>query len=182
MGIPCRGCMVCRSSTEALPVLQCYTVVMKQSTAQCITDTVRFQHHNVKLPKVTPAEHIEKAVRELTNSVKANPTEGPANYIEAVQCLRAVVLGEKPPCVQEGKIPQCNPSQAAEQPAILKAIPKTAQNPPERLAVVAMQPVMSKDKPNNTPPRWSPALITCDDNEVELTQQDHDLVTPCPAS
>eukprot|EP00957_Ditylum_brightwellii_P106090 8092153-Ditylum_brightwellii.AAC.1 len=68
---------------------------MKQSTAQRITDTSRFKHNNVQLPTVTPAECIEKAVRELTNAVNANPTEGPANYIEVVQHLRAVVLGEK---------------------------------------------------------------------------------------
>eukprot|EP00957_Ditylum_brightwellii_P205998 15346352-Ditylum_brightwellii.AAC.2 len=74
----------------ALKCYQCYTVVMKQSTMQRITDTVRFQHHNVKLPNVTPAERIEKAVRELTNAVKANPTEGPADYIKVVQHLRAV--------------------------------------------------------------------------------------------
>eukprot|EP00957_Ditylum_brightwellii_P078510 5969370-Ditylum_brightwellii.AAC.2 len=138
---------------QALTHYQCYKVAMKQSTAQHITYTVRFQHHNVKLPKVTPAEHIEKAVRELTNAVEANPTEGPADCIEATQCLRVVVLGEKQPRVQKGKIPQRNPGQAAEQSATLKAVPTAAQNPPERLAVVATQQAMSKDKPNNTPPR-----------------------------
>eukprot|EP00957_Ditylum_brightwellii_P189067 14392709-Ditylum_brightwellii.AAC.1 len=88
-------------------------VVMKQSTAQRSTDTVRFKHHNVKLPTVTPAECSEKAIRELTNAVKANPTEGPADYIEAVQCLRAVVLEEKQqPRVQAARetVPQHNPS------------------------------------------------------------------------
>eukprot|EP00957_Ditylum_brightwellii_P109371 8343121-Ditylum_brightwellii.AAC.1 len=99
---------------------------MKQTTAQRITDTVRFQHHNVKLPKVTPAERIEKAVRELTNAVKANPTEGLANYIEAVQRLRAVVLGESKHHVQIDNIPERNPSQTAEQPAVIKAVPTKA--------------------------------------------------------
>eukprot|EP00957_Ditylum_brightwellii_P158250 12045896-Ditylum_brightwellii.AAC.1 len=59
----------------ALKYYMCYTVVMKQTTAQRITNTVRCQHHNVKLPMVTPAEQIKKAVRELTNAVKANPTK-----------------------------------------------------------------------------------------------------------
>eukprot|EP00957_Ditylum_brightwellii_P077976 5927085-Ditylum_brightwellii.AAC.1 len=101
----------------ALKHYRCYTVVMKQSTAQRITDTVQFQHHNMKLPKVMPTERIEKAVRELTNAIKANPTEGLVNYIEAIQCLRAVVLGERQQCVQVDKIPERNPSQTAEQPA-----------------------------------------------------------------
>eukprot|EP00957_Ditylum_brightwellii_P009122 689765-Ditylum_brightwellii.AAC.1 len=91
------------------------------------------------------------------------------------------MLGEKQPRVQERKIPQGKPSQSAEQLAILKAVPTTAQNRPERLVVVATQQAMAKDKPNNTPPRWSPALIPCDEDEVELPQQDHDLVMPCPA-
>eukprot|EP00957_Ditylum_brightwellii_P174793 13308625-Ditylum_brightwellii.AAC.1 len=67
---------------------------MKQTTTQHIKDTVRFQHHNVKLPKVTLAECVEKAVRELTNAVKANLTEELADCIEAAQRLRVVVQGE----------------------------------------------------------------------------------------
>eukprot|EP00957_Ditylum_brightwellii_P069140 5250116-Ditylum_brightwellii.AAC.1 len=35
----------------ALKHYKCYTVIIKQTTAQRITDTVRFQHHNVKLLK-----------------------------------------------------------------------------------------------------------------------------------
>jgi hypothetical protein len=111
----------------ALKHYLCYTVVMKQSTAQRIRDTVRFQHHNVQLPIVTPAEHIEKAAKELTNVVKANPTEGSANYVEVIQCLRAVVLGKKQqPRAQAKTVPQRNPSQSAEHPAIIKAMPTTA--------------------------------------------------------
>eukprot|EP00957_Ditylum_brightwellii_P063650 4831325-Ditylum_brightwellii.AAC.1 len=144
-------------------------------------DTVRFQHHNMKPPKVMLAERIEKVVRELTNAVKANPTEGPANYIEAVQQLRAVVLGESTHRAQVDNIPERNPSQTAEQPAVLKVVPTKAQNQPERLAIVAKQPVMAKNTPANSPMGQSPGLIPCDKDEVELPQQDQDLVTPCPA-
>eukprot|EP00957_Ditylum_brightwellii_P080776 6143755-Ditylum_brightwellii.AAC.1 len=154
---------------------------MKQTTAQCITNTVRFQHHNVKLPKVTPAERIEKAVRELSNAVKVNPTEGPANYIKAIQQLRAVVLGEGTLSVQGDNIPERNPSQTAEQPAVLKATPTKASNQPERLKVVAKQPVMDKKMPDNSPMERSPALIPCDEDEVELPQHKHVVVIPCPA-
>eukprot|EP00957_Ditylum_brightwellii_P116050 8853385-Ditylum_brightwellii.AAC.1 len=143
---------------------RCYMVVMKQSTAQRITDTVRFQHHNMKLPQVMPEERIEKAVRELTNAIEANPTEGPANYIKAVQRLRAVVLGEKPRAQAE-TIPHHNPSQSAEQPAIIKAVPMTAQTQPKSLTVMTTQPAKTKAMPNNTPPRRSPALIPCDEDE-----------------
>eukprot|EP00957_Ditylum_brightwellii_P091350 6954870-Ditylum_brightwellii.AAC.1 len=40
---------------------------------------------------------------------------------------------------------------------------------------------MDKNMPANSPMGQSPALIPCDEDEVELPQQDHDLVTSCPA-
>eukprot|EP00957_Ditylum_brightwellii_P041676 3156398-Ditylum_brightwellii.AAC.1 len=145
-------------------------VVMKQSTAQRITDTVKFKHHNMQLPTVTPAECIEKAIRELTNAVKANPTEGPANYIEVVQLLRVIVLGEKQqPLVQAARetVPQCNPSQSAEQPALIKAVPASAQVPQQNPYKIATQPVVTKVVPNNALPNRSPALIPYDADKVE---------------
>eukprot|EP00957_Ditylum_brightwellii_P102228 7793163-Ditylum_brightwellii.AAC.1 len=41
-------------------------------------------------------------------------------------------------------------------------------------------PAKTKAMPNNTPQRRSPAIIPCDEDEVEPTQQDHELVMPCP--
>eukprot|EP00957_Ditylum_brightwellii_P129709 9894653-Ditylum_brightwellii.AAC.1 len=96
----------------------------------------------MKLPTVTPAERIEKAVKELTNAIKANPTEGPANYIEAVQHLRVVVLREKQQrCVQAARetVPQCDPSQSAEQPTTIKAVPTSAQVPQQNPRTITAQ-------------------------------------------
>eukprot|EP00957_Ditylum_brightwellii_P030340 2297603-Ditylum_brightwellii.AAC.1 len=39
----------------AMEHYRCYKVVMKQSTAQRISDTVRFEHHSVHIPSITPA-------------------------------------------------------------------------------------------------------------------------------
>eukprot|EP00957_Ditylum_brightwellii_P092683 7057150-Ditylum_brightwellii.AAC.1 len=50
----------------ALQHYRCYTVVMKEKSAQRITDTVKFKHHGAKVPTVTPAERVAKAVKELT--------------------------------------------------------------------------------------------------------------------
>eukprot|EP00957_Ditylum_brightwellii_P177510 13520074-Ditylum_brightwellii.AAC.1 len=137
----------------ALKHYWCYTVVIKQSTEQRITDTIRFKHHNVKLPTVTPAKRIEKAVKELTNAVKANPTEGPADYIEAAQLLRAVMLGEKQqPCEQAKTVPQHNQSQSTEHPAIIKAAPTTARVLQKKLRDITAQPAITKAVPNKTPP------------------------------
>eukprot|EP00957_Ditylum_brightwellii_P068014 5163751-Ditylum_brightwellii.AAC.1 len=41
------------------PVMEhfrCYKVVMTQSTAQSISDTVWFEHHSVHIPSITPAQ------------------------------------------------------------------------------------------------------------------------------
>eukprot|EP00957_Ditylum_brightwellii_P078936 6002125-Ditylum_brightwellii.AAC.1 len=40
----------------AIEHYRCYKVVMKQSTAQQISDTVRFEHHSVHIPSITPAQ------------------------------------------------------------------------------------------------------------------------------
>eukprot|EP00957_Ditylum_brightwellii_P078851 5996039-Ditylum_brightwellii.AAC.1 len=70
---------------------------MKEKAAQWITDTIKFKHHGAKVPTVTLAERVTKAVKELTNAVCNEPTDGPPDYIEAVQWLQAVLLKEQQP-------------------------------------------------------------------------------------
>eukprot|EP00957_Ditylum_brightwellii_P171918 13088536-Ditylum_brightwellii.AAC.1 len=74
---------------------------MKEKAAQQITDTVKFKHHGAKVPTVTPTERVAKAVKELTSAVCNEPTDGPPDYIEAVQRLRAVLLKEQQPTRDE---------------------------------------------------------------------------------
>eukprot|EP00957_Ditylum_brightwellii_P132803 10126391-Ditylum_brightwellii.AAC.1 len=62
---------------------RCYTMVMKEKAGQHITDTIKFKHHGVKVPNVTPAERIAKAGKDLAAAVRNDPTEGPPDYIEA---------------------------------------------------------------------------------------------------
>eukprot|EP00957_Ditylum_brightwellii_P209892 15363760-Ditylum_brightwellii.AAC.1 len=85
----------------ALQHYRCYTVVMKEKVAQWITDTVKFKHHGAKVPMVTPAERVAKVVKELTSAVQNEPTDGPPDYIEAVQRLQAVLLKEQQPTCDE---------------------------------------------------------------------------------
>eukprot|EP00957_Ditylum_brightwellii_P004862 370516-Ditylum_brightwellii.AAC.1 len=113
------------------PVLnhyRCYTVVMKEKAAQRITDTIKLKHHGIKVLNVTPAEQIAKAVKELTAAIRNDPTEGPPDYIEAVQQLRAMLLNEKQqerlvpgPQNEMKEVPLRNPNQITEQPVALKA-------------------------------------------------------------
>eukprot|EP00957_Ditylum_brightwellii_P124423 9482594-Ditylum_brightwellii.AAC.1 len=44
--------------TPILNHYRCYTVVIKQTSAQRITDTTKFKHHNARVPTVNPAEQI----------------------------------------------------------------------------------------------------------------------------
>eukprot|EP00957_Ditylum_brightwellii_P202398 15329996-Ditylum_brightwellii.AAC.1 len=53
----------------ALRHYRCYTIVMKEKAAQRITDTIKFKHHGAKMPTVTLAERVAKAVKELTSAV-----------------------------------------------------------------------------------------------------------------
>eukprot|EP00957_Ditylum_brightwellii_P146649 11163415-Ditylum_brightwellii.AAC.2 len=79
-----------------------------------------------------------------------------------------MVLGEKQqPCMQAETIPQHNPSQSAEHPAIIKVVPTTAWTLHKRLADITTQSAITKAVPSNTPPSRSPALIPCDEDEVE---------------
>eukprot|EP00957_Ditylum_brightwellii_P178000 13558420-Ditylum_brightwellii.AAC.1 len=52
----------------AMKHYRCYKVVMKQSTAQQISDSVQFEHHSVHIPSIAPAQRLEKATKELTNA------------------------------------------------------------------------------------------------------------------
>eukprot|EP00957_Ditylum_brightwellii_P141215 10759116-Ditylum_brightwellii.AAC.1 len=101
---------------------------MHEKAAQCITDTIKFKHHGVKVPNVAPAKQIAKAVKDLTAAVRNDPTKGPPDYIEAVPWLRAVLLNEKQqerpvpgPQGEKKEVPLHNPSQITQQPVALKA-------------------------------------------------------------
>ena len=55
-----------------------YYKYIKQSTgAERITDTIKFQHHNVKVPQLTAADIITSAARELQHAIKQQPTKAP---------------------------------------------------------------------------------------------------------
>eukprot|EP00957_Ditylum_brightwellii_P111117 8472925-Ditylum_brightwellii.AAC.1 len=125
---------------------RCYTVVMKEKATQCITDTIKFKHHG-----------NSQSSKDLTTAVRNNPTEGPPDYIEAVQWLRAVLLKEKqqkypvPPASQEKtkEVPRHNQIQALTQPVALKA-----------------------PMPTNEVPTQYPALNLCEEDEIDMTEVD----------
>eukprot|EP00957_Ditylum_brightwellii_P097756 7444798-Ditylum_brightwellii.AAC.2 len=66
---------------------QCYEVIMESTGAKRIIDTVKFHHHKVVLPKITQADRILKATKELNEAISKVPNNVPPTYVDAVQQL-----------------------------------------------------------------------------------------------
>ena len=75
---------------------QCYRYITQSTGAEQITDTIKFQHHNVKVPQLTAADIITSAVRELQRAIKQQPAKAPMEELQAIKMLCHVLLGEKP--------------------------------------------------------------------------------------
>ena len=69
---------------------------MEGSRAEQITDTLSFQHHNLKVPQLTSAEKIISAARELQRAIKKQPAKAPMEELRAIKLLLQVLLGETP--------------------------------------------------------------------------------------
>ena len=69
---------------------------MEGRRAERITDTLSFQHHNVKVPQPTSADKIISAARELKRAIKQQPAKAPMEELSAIKLLRQVLLGDKP--------------------------------------------------------------------------------------
>ena len=59
-----------------------------------MTDTVKMKHHAIAIPKLTPADRILEATRQLDRAIKQLPKEGPMDELTAIELLRKVLLGE----------------------------------------------------------------------------------------
>ena len=60
-----------------------------------ISDTVKFQHHAIAMPQLTPADRILEATRQLNDAIKQQPKRAPMDEITAIDLLREVMLGER---------------------------------------------------------------------------------------
>ena len=75
---------------------KCWKFIMEGSRAKRITDTLSFQHHNVKVPQPTSSDKIISATGELKRAIKQQPAKAPMEELSAIKLLRQVLLGEKP--------------------------------------------------------------------------------------
>ena len=58
-----------------------------------ISDTVKFQHHAINIPSLTPADRIIEATRELKDAIAQQPKRAPMDKLRAIEMLREVMLG-----------------------------------------------------------------------------------------
>ena len=71
---------------------QCYKYIMKSTGAERITDTIKFQHHDVKVSQPTAADRITSAARELQRAIKRQPAKVTMEELQAIKLLRQVLL------------------------------------------------------------------------------------------
>eukprot|EP00957_Ditylum_brightwellii_P048928 3712512-Ditylum_brightwellii.AAC.1 len=128
---------------------------MKEKAAKWITDTVKFKHRGAKVSTVTPAERVAKAVKELTSAACSEPTDGPPDYIEAVQQLRAVLLKEQQPTSEES------------------ARIMAKYEIPQQQLVTPKEPI-----PTNPIPSQHPALILCEMEKIKQPAIDEAPIIP----
>ena len=75
---------------------QCYRYITQSTGGERITDTIKFQHHNVKVPQLAAADRITSAARKLQRVIKQQPAKAPMEELQAIKLLRHVLLVEKP--------------------------------------------------------------------------------------
>ena len=74
-----------------------------------MSDTVRFQHHAIGIPEITPADRIVEAARQLEGALRGLPKDAPMDTLEAIQNLREIMLGESSKDTQLQKVESVKP-------------------------------------------------------------------------
>ena len=78
-----------------------------------ISDTVRFKHHAITIPQLTPADRILEAAKQLEAAIKQQPKKAPMDEITAIELLRSVLLGEQVEPLPKNSIQKRKMQQAA---------------------------------------------------------------------
>ena len=68
---------------------------MVSTGAKRISDTVRFKHHAITIPHLTPAYRILEVARQLDSAIKQQPKKAPMDKLVAIELLIKVLLVER---------------------------------------------------------------------------------------
>ncbi len=98
--------------------------ILLSTGAERLSDTIKFQHHAIGIPEITPADRILEAARRLNEAIRRLAKEALMDTLEAIQVLREVMLGEtvKPVEIQPERVARVAPQRVAASP---KTITKT---------------------------------------------------------
>jgi hypothetical protein len=75
---------------------RCIQVLMADIGGERVTDTFRYNHHAIPVPKITATDRILDATARLTAAIEG-VQEAPPDELAAIQALRTLLLGEVPP-------------------------------------------------------------------------------------
>ena len=75
---------------------RCIRVLMADTGGERITDTFRYNHHAIPVPKITATDRILDATARLTAAING-VQEAPPDELAAIESLRTLLLGEVPP-------------------------------------------------------------------------------------
>ena len=117
-----------------------------------MSDTMRFKHHAITIPQLTPADRIMEANRQLDDTLKQQPKKSPMDKITVIELLREVLLGER-----KEKLPKNSVQTKISQHKIMvptKTTTKPADNEDENTTINHRQRKnqrvrAQKRKPNN---------------------------------
>ena len=137
---------------------RCIRVLMADTGGERITDTFRFNHHAVPVPRITATDRILDATAHLTAAIEG-VQEAPPDELAAIQALQTLLLGKVPPTA-----PTPTPVMAPH-PIIDDEEPVVIWNPDK---VQQPAPNTGNKSPTSAPPsrRDLPAIIE-DDSDKE---------------
>ena len=69
--------------------------IMASTGAERMSYTVKFKHHAIAIPQLTPAEIIIEATRQLDDAIRQQIKRSPMDELTAIELPHSVLLGEK---------------------------------------------------------------------------------------
>eukprot|EP00956_Cyclotella_meneghiniana_P020333 scaffold35676_cov69-Cyclotella_meneghiniana.AAC.2 len=144
----------------ALKHYRCIKVVTDAGAVR-ITDTFKFLHHTLPVPTVSSTDRIVKATKQLNDAITGATPAAP-DELEAIENLRALILGTAPP----PPLPEPQQQPHAPQP-LTDAAPTVEANEPLPILEPASPPVQTTSPHSHPPRRQGPQAIPFEPDELD---------------
>ena len=163
---------------------RCYRAISKKTGAEIISDTVKFRHHHIKVPRITPLERLTHATNELAKAIGNVPQSPRPNHVDAVERVRRLLLPVLTNSPSEGG--KSGISQVHENAKVSKIgeIEKFTTPQPQRNKKVTI----ARNNPTTPTMSAQPTIpvISQDEDDVDLHSKENHLTmapprTPSPS-